>query len=260
MTRSLAVIATTALCTLLAGAAAAQQEPGAAPPSKAERISDRAIASLAGWKTKPAENLLASNQKELGTTPEYLAALGLLRATEGKGDEAVRLLEDAMKANPSDYVAPFYLGEVHYWRQASNEATKAWRTARDRAKAQVDAAGTNARAQYYLGSAQVRLKQFGPARSALEAAGEHGYDPILVDYQTGLSFALQERWQDAIKALDAVAEKDPKFAPLYFYRGLSWGQLDRTDKMLVDMDQFVKLAPKAPEAAVAKTYLAAAQR
>jgi regulator of sirC expression with transglutaminase-like and TPR domain len=71
---------------------------------------------------------------------------------------------------------------------------------------------------------------------------------------------LEEKWPDAVAAIDALAAGDPKFAHLYFYRGLAWGKLDRKDKMLVDMDQFVKLAPNAPEAAIAGTYLAAAKR
>lgn len=254
------IVGAAAVVGLTGLAAVAQQSPTPPPPTKAERISDRAIASLVAWKIKAGENVLTANEKELGSTPEYRMALGLLRATQGKGDEAVALLQQAVADSPGDPAPAYYLGEVLFWRQKEADATKAWREARDRAKALVAAAGDNARAQYYLGAAQARLKQLGPARTALEAAREAGWDPVLVDYQLGLASVLADKWRDAVTAFDKVADRDPKFAFLYFYRGLAWGKLDRTDKMLVDLDQFVKLAPDAPEAAIAQTYLAAAQR
>jgi len=239
----------------------AQEEPTPPPPrAKAERIADRAVGNLAAWKIKAAENVLSANEAELGATPEYNTALGYLRVIQGESEQGISLLQKASEAKPDDPAAQYYLGEVQYWRQQPEAAATAWRAARQRAKSLVDANAANAYAQYYLGASQARLTQFGPARKALEAAREGGFDPTLVDYQLGLSYALEEKWQDAIAAFDAVAASDPKFAHLYFYRGLAWGKVDRKDKMLVDMDQFVNLAPNAPEAAIAGTYLAAAKR
>jgi tetratricopeptide (TPR) repeat protein len=254
------LVVTTGLAVAITTVAGAQQSPTPAPPpapSKAERIADRAIVSLVGWKTKAAENVLASSEAELGTTPEYLTALGLLRAVQGKGEEATKLLQGAAKASPKDPAPQYYLGEVLYWDKSYDDAGKAWKAARDRAKTQVDASAADSRAQYYLGAAQVRLKQFGPARKALEAARDAGFDPVLVDYQLGLSFALDEKWQDAVNAFDAAVDKDAKFAHAYFYRGLAWGKLDRKDKMLIDLDLFTKLAPGAPEVSTANAMLAA---
>ena len=234
--------------------------PAPPPLTKAERIADRAIALLAGWKVKAAENLLNTNEQELGTTPEFRTALGYLRAAQGKGAESTDLLRGAATDKPTDPAPPYILGQVAYWRQKPADADTAWKAARDRARAQVETRSTDARAQYYLGAAQVRLKKFGLARTALTAARDAGFDVTLVDYQLGLSYFLEEKWQDAVKAFDAVAEKDAKFAHLYFYRGLAQGKLDHKDKMLVDLDLFVKLAPSAPEATIARANLAGAQR
>jgi predicted Zn-dependent protease len=238
--------------------------PTAAPPppplTKAERIADRAIALLAGWKVKAAENLLNTNEQELGTTPEYRTALGYLRVAQGKAAESTELLQTAAAAKPTDPAPQYILGQVSYWRQKAADADTAWKAARDRAQAQVATRSTDARAQYYLGAAQVRLKKFGLARTALAAARDAGFDVALIDYQLGLSFFLEEKWQDAVKAFDAVAAKDPKFAHLYFYRGLAQGKLDHKDKMLVDLDLFVKLAPSAPEANIARANLGGARR
>ena len=259
--------AVVAACTLpmilrLAPAPTLAQQESAQPPSrsKAERIADRAVGSLAGWKIKAAENLLSNNEKELAPTPEYKTALGYLRAIQGDAEQGITLLQEASRAKPNDPAPEYYLGEVQYWRQNPDAASSAWRSARGRAKTLVDANSADAYAQYYLGASQARLKQFGPARKALEAAREGGFDPTLVDYQLGLSYVLEEKWQDAVTAFDAVAASDPKFAHLYFYRGLAWEKLGRKDKWLNDWSSFVGLAPAAPEAAVAQTMLAAASR
>jgi tetratricopeptide (TPR) repeat protein len=246
----------------LASAPTLAQEDSPTPPtrSKAERISDRALANLVAWKVAPAENLLSKNEKTLSVTPEYNTAFGYLRAIQGNAEEGITLLQEAAKDKPTDPAAQFYLGEVQHWRQQPEAAATAWREARQRAKPLVKENAADAHAQYFLGAAQVRLKQLGPARKALEAAREGGFEPSLVNYQLGLSYVLEEKWQDAVSAFDAVAESDAKFAHLYFYRGLAWGKLDRKDKMLIDMDRFLKLAPDAPEAGIANAYLAAAQR
>jgi tetratricopeptide (TPR) repeat protein len=262
MNRALIAAATIPLILGLASAPTLAQDESTSPParSKAERISDRALASLVAWKIAPAENLLSKNEKSLSATPEYKTALGYLRAIQGTTDEGIPLLQEAADAKSSDPAPQFYLGEVQHWRQRPEAAATAWRAARQRAKAVVKDNAADANAQYFLGAAQVRLTQFGPARKALEAAREGGFEPALVGYQLGLSYVLEERWQDAVNSFDALAEIDPNFAHLYFYRGLAWSKLDRKDKMLIDMDRFVELAPDAPEAVIAGTYLAAAKR
>jgi hypothetical protein len=229
--------------------------PTSPPPSKAERIADRALALLSGWKVKAAENLLATNEKELGSTPDYRAALGYLRAAQGKWDESTTLLRGAAADKPGDPAPQYYLGETMSWRQKPADADAAWKAARARATAQVEAGPPDARVAYYLGAAQARLKQSGQARAALEQARALGFDPVLVDYQTGLSYILEEKWQLAVESFDKVIAKDAKFAHAYFHRGLALGKLDRKDKMLVDMDLFVAYAPNAPEAAIARLYL-----
>jgi tetratricopeptide (TPR) repeat protein len=266
MRQTATALATAGLVLCLAVPAGAQQTPTPVPPTatpaptpppptKAERIADRAITLLAAWKVKAAENLLKANEQELGTTPEFRTALGYLRAAQTNGAESMDLLQGAATAKPADPAPQFILGQVLYWRQKPADADTAWKAARTRATAQVEARPTDARAQYYLGAAQVRLKQFGQGRTALERARTLGFDPVLVDYQTGLSYVLDDNWQQAVGWLDKVIAKDSKFAHAYFYRGLAYGKLDRKDKMLVDMDLFVGLAPRAPEAAIARLYL-----
>jgi len=229
--------------------------PPPPPLTKAERIADRAIALLAGWKVKAAENLLTANEQELGTTPEYRAALGYLQAAQGKWDQATGSLRGAAADKSIDPAPQYYLGETMSWRKKPADADTAWKAARTRATAQVEARATDARAQYYLGAARARVKQFAQARTALEQARTLGFDPVLVDYQTGFSYILEDKWQQSVEWFDKVIAKDAKFAHAYFYRGLAYGKLDRKDKMLFDMNLFVTYAPTAPEATIARLYL-----
>ncbi|HOC44400.1 MAG TPA: hypothetical protein PKJ99_15395 [Thermoanaerobaculales bacterium] len=261
---ALALWLTLGLCVAAAAQTPTPPPPTPTPPpppplTKAERIADRAVSLLVSWKLKAAENLLAANEQELGQTPEYRTALGYLRATAGKWDQATQLLRGAATAKPADPHAQYLLGETMGWRQKPADADAAWKAARSKALALIAAGPVNARTHYCLGAARVRLKELNLARTALEEARAGGFDPALVDYQLGLSYTLEERWQDAIGWFDKVVARDPKFAHAFFYRGLAQGKLDHKDKMLVDLDAFVKLAPTAPEAGIAKATLAAAR-
>jgi len=259
---------TTGLLLGLVAAAAGQQTPTPVPPTAtprppvatptpnpAERLADRAIGNLAAWKLNTANNILAGGEAEFGPTPEYKTARGYLRAAQGKFDEGTSLLRAAASAKPVDPAPQYYLGEVFNWRKKAADADAAWKAARARAKALTDAEPGNARAQYYLGAARLRLKDFGPARTALEAARSAGFDAAMVDYQVGLSHILEEKWQLAVESFDKVIARDAKFAHAYYYRGLAHGELDHKDRMLVDMDLFVAYAPRAPETAMARLYL-----
>jgi tetratricopeptide (TPR) repeat protein len=115
----------------------------------------------------------------------------------------------------------------------------------------------DARANFYLGATQVRLKEYAPARTALAKAKEKGFSAAMVDYQVGLSFALEHKWQEAKTALDQSIAANSGFAPAYFYRARVWKELKRTDEMMLDLDRFLKLAPTALEAPIAKSLLAA---
>ena len=81
----------------------------------------------------------------------------------------------------------------------------------------------------------------------------------MVDFQIGLSYLLDENWKAAKNSFDDVHELDPRYAHLYFYRGLASDKLGRKDLLLSDLDQFVKLAPNSPEAGTARTILEAMQ-
>jgi predicted Zn-dependent protease len=236
---------------------AAQQSSDEHDAPVATDGSDEAIAELVGWKTSAASKILDALREESGDTPEFKTAEAMLRFNKGKPEEALDLLKAASAAAPSNPAPEYYRGEVWQAQDKSDAARSAWVKARDRGEALVKAQAKNARAQYYLGAALVRMEEPDLARKALTVAEREGFDPRLTGYQTGLSRVQQKQWEQAVEVLSAVIELDDRFAPAYFYRGLVWSKLDRKDLMLEDLTRFLALAPSAPEADTARALVAA---
>jgi tetratricopeptide (TPR) repeat protein len=251
-----------ALTTAIGFPALAQQGDNQQPTQKEQLSSTatKALVKLAAWKPKAARRLLEPDTEKGANVAIFKTAWALLKAQEGNLEEARSLLEAASKKDNKDPAPTFYLGEVLYWQKQAKQAESAWKDAHKRAKAWVKKNPDDARGQYYLGAALVRNKQYAEARKPLTKALEGGFSPAMCNYQIGLSFAFSGNWKGAKDALSEVVELDPSFAHAYFYRGMAWDKLKRKDKMLVDMDQFVKLANDAPEASKARSLLAAARR
>jgi tetratricopeptide (TPR) repeat protein len=66
-------------------------------------------------------------------------------------------------------------------------------------------------------------------------------------YQLGLVLAKREDWQPAAAAFDRAAELNPGLAYAHYYGGLMHYRAGRPDRMAINFEQFLKLAPEAPE-------------
>ena len=227
-----------------------------------ERVRDHAISKSVAWRPKSSESILRKNLKFEETQP-WLTAEAVMMATFAIGQDeetlakAFAILDKQAKKNPKDPVSEFYRGEVLYWKREPDKAKAAWKNAHDRAKAQVSKNPKDARAQFYVGASMVRQENAVDARKALKKAAKHGFDQPMVDFQIGLSYLIEENWEAAKNSFDAVHELDPRYAHLYFYRGIAWDKLGHKANSLVDLDQFVKLAPNSPQAKTARALLAA---
>jgi Flp pilus assembly protein TadD len=261
MPRVQVIFCTLIILTLCAAPGFSQK---ATTSSDAQAEINKALADLAAWNTKAAQRTLQKNKAAYGSTPQYKTAMALLELQQG-GDKnkqaatkASKDLGQAAKGNTSDPVASYYEGEIFYQQSKNKEANAAWQTAAKSAGKLVSADPTDATAQYYLGAALVRTKKFGPARDALRLAVRGGFDPAMVNYQIGLSYLFAEQWQQAIDAFNLGLAVEPRFAHMYYWRGLAWDKVGRKDNMLLDLDQFLKLAPNAPEAGKARSILKSA--
>jgi tetratricopeptide (TPR) repeat protein len=232
--------------------------------TEAEAVANAAIAQLAGWQTQAARKTLEAKKEKFGSNSDFKTAWALLEIQEatvaGKPapTASTGTLSQMAKAQSVDAAAQYWQGELFYQQSKNNEANAAWQAAAKTAEKLVAADPTDATAQFYLGAALVRQKKFDPALKALRLAVRGGFDEAMVNYQIGFMYLLQQKWQEAKDAFDVGLKVNPRFAPMYYWRAMAWEKLGRKDNMLLDFDQFVKLAPKAPEANKARAILKSA--
>lgn len=82
--------------------------------------------------------------------------------------------------------------------------------------------------------------------AARAAAAAHPAHPI-VQYQLGLAHLTRGAPAEAATALDRSAAADPSLAYAYYYAGLAYQKMNRTDLMANRFDTFLRLAPNAPQ-------------
>lgn len=229
--------------------------------NEAEAVANAAIAQLAGWQNQAARKTLQAKKERFGATPEFKTAWALLEAQESVASNkdtaatAVKTMSQLAKSANVDPVASFWEGELLYLQSKNQEALAAWQKASTRASAIVKNDPTNATAQFYLGAALVRQKKYEPALKALRIAVRGGFDEAMVNHQIGFMYLLQGKWQEAKDAFDVGLRVNPRFAPMYYWRAMAWDKLGRKDNLLLDLDQYVKLAPNGPEAGKARAVL-----
>lgn len=85
------------------------------------------------------------------------------------------------------------------------------------------------------------------AAEAAQQAVAAGGNLAEAHYQLGLVQAKQQNWQGAAASFDRAAEIDPSLAYAYYYSGLMHYRANRLDRMAIQFEYFLKLAPDAPE-------------
>jgi tetratricopeptide (TPR) repeat protein len=66
-------------------------------------------------------------------------------------------------------------------------------------------------------------------------------------FQLGLVLARRQQWAEATQAFDTAAQLNPSSAYAHYYAGLMSYRAGRPDRMAIHFEQFLKLAPRAPE-------------
>ncbi|MEM8961320.1 MAG: CDC27 family protein [Acidobacteriota bacterium] len=208
---------------------------------------------LCAWSTEQARQVAA---KLPADSTEALIAEGRVLSQEKKHGEAIKALEQAVKAAKGDPEPLVHLGEARLAAGKRGPANQAFRQALAHADKQLAKQPDNAWNHYYRGVALQRLRKFDAAIAALEHSRElDGKNPLTV-YQLGATHAFMEQWKPAVDLLDRAIEMDSGIAYAYYYRGMSAGKLKRMDLLINDLDRFVALAPEAPEADSARRILA----
>jgi tetratricopeptide (TPR) repeat protein len=112
-------------------------------------------------------------------------------------------------------------------------------------------------AQAYLAGALAKQKKYGeaegPARAALGANPTHEVAVAAL----GESLVGQKKYDEAITRLSDALAKKSDLAYAYFWRGQAYDKKGQAARMVADYEQFLKLAPKSPEAATVRGLLSA---
>ncbi|HWM91308.1 MAG TPA: tetratricopeptide repeat protein [Thermoanaerobaculia bacterium] len=227
-----------------------QQQPpppqAPAPPPPQVGTVDR---RLWEYKTSDARSAVEPVAGQADSNAAVAVAVGRVLEQEKKYGESEAKLRKATELAPSDPAAWVWLGETYLRQRNSGAADGAFRKA-------AEVAGGN---DYYLGVARLRLRQYDEAVAALERARGSSFG-ALVPYQIGVARFSQQQWQPAMDQLNQAIQMDSNLAFAYFYRGLTADKMKRTDILVNDMEQFLKLAPNAPEAEAAKAVLRAVKK
>ena len=98
-----------------------------------------------------------------------------------------------------------------------------------------------------LSGQQLLDGQTDAALESAQQAAEIAGDLPDAQYQIGLVLAKRQDWGGAAEAFDRAAELNPGHAYAHYYGGLMHYRASRPDRMAIHFEQFLKLAPEAPE-------------
>jgi len=102
---------------------------------------------------------------------------------------------------------------------------------------------------HFIGLSAQQLMQDdteGAVASARQAVAMNG-GMAEAHYQLGLVLAKRQEWASAATEFDRVTEINPSNAYAHYYDGLMQYRANRPDRMANHFEQFLKLAPDAPE-------------
>ena len=109
----------------------------------------------------------------------------------------------------------------------------------------------NARAARAFVDSKDYKEGVGLARAVLDLCPAHP------EAATALGKALveQAKYKEAVERMTEVLRADDDVADAYLWRGYAYKHLGKTDLMAADLEAFLKLAPKAPQAETARAML-----
>ena len=98
-------------------------------------------------------------------------------------------------------------------------------------------------------------RQYDKAGELIDAAAAQQGDHPELPYYRGMLAVLKKQQQAAVPHLETAIRQDPENAYAYYYAGLAYSAVKRPDKMVEAFSNFLRLEPRAPEAAKVKSFL-----
>jgi len=181
-------------------------------------------------------------------TPAEDLQKGIDLYTAYRFEQAESVLRGASSAEPDNPRILYYLGLTLLHLDKNAEAQEVLLKA--------DQAGP-ASADIKLGLAWAYTNQgdFPKAEAALAEAKQINADSPDLPYYRGLLELAQKQYQAAANDFETAIKGAPNNAYAHYYAGMAYSRLNRPDRMLAHFQQFVKMAPDAPEAGKVRSVL-----
>jgi tetratricopeptide (TPR) repeat protein len=175
---------------------------------------------------------------------------GISRFNAWEFQEAEKILRGAVKTNPQDNQAAYYLGLSVLMQDKHSEALDILLKAQEslnktgfKPATVPDAYQMNiALARTYL-----ELKQNEDAWKQLEAAGKLQADAVDVHVYRGAYYLNKENFPQAIQELEKAMNLDENNAYAHYYAGYAYLRSGNPSKAVEVFKSFLQLAPQAPE-------------
>lgn len=111
--------------------------------------------------------------------------------------------------------------------------------------------------QVAMAAAAIERRDTGKALELLNQAAEKNPESAEAFHYRGMVKTQQKDFQGGIADLEKAVELDPARAYTHYYLGLAYNGVKRPDKMAEHLQQFLKLAPDAPDADKVRSVLKA---
>ena len=162
--------------------------------------------------------------------------------------QAEKVLREAVGSEPENARAHYYLGMTLLNLKRPAEAAESLKTA-------ADLAPTSDQYRMALVRAYIDQKDYDQAETALNQVREINAENAELPYYSGLINLQKKNYEQAASDFETAIERNPDNAYAHYYAGMAYNGLKRPDQMTSHFQMFLKLAPKAPEAAKVRSFL-----
>jgi tetratricopeptide (TPR) repeat protein len=108
----------------------------------------------------------------------------------------------------------------------------------------------------YLAASLAKQRKFSEAESAAATVLKDSATNEMALAALGESLVAQKKYDDAIARMGTAIKAKADLPYAYYWRGQAYYGKKQPDRMVSDFETFLKLAPKAPEAATVQQLLA----
>jgi tetratricopeptide (TPR) repeat protein len=174
-----------------------------------------------------------------------------------KYKEAEKVLRQALKTNPNDIQANYFLGLAVLMQDKHEEALKIFqKVSADIDKQAKPSPAEKYRIQIALARARLELKQNDEALKNLDAAEKAQPNGIDVHVYRGAYYMNVKKVDKAIAELEKAIGMDKKNPYAHYYAGRAHLQSGNPSQAVDEYKLFLELAPLAPEADAIKILIA----